>query len=108
MSFLGRWISGGSLWFASRLPRIFSMTGWLWWLGFQGEKRAVRKDVESGPDAESRQVVEGGEDAKSGRDANNGQDTNSSQDIRCAGAVSLSPHLSWNWSCSCHVFDIII
>lgn len=89
MSFLGRWISGGSLWFASRLARIFSVTGWLW-LGFQGDKKAVRKDAESGLNVESGKVIEGGQDANSGHDTSNGQSTNSSQDVRSRGAVSLS------------------
>jgi len=93
MSFLGRWIYGGSLWFAGRLARIFSVTGWLWRSGFQGEKRAVRKDAESGPDVESGQVIEDGEDSNSARDSNNGQDTNSSQDVRCGGEVCLSSRL---------------
>lgn len=61
----------------------FSVTGWLW-LGFQGGKKAVRKDVESGLNVESGEVIEGGQDAS------NGQSTNSSQDVRSRGAVSLS------------------
>jgi len=55
MFFLGRWISEGSLWFSSLIVRILGATGWL--LGFQGEKRAVEKDVESGQDAVAGGVV---------------------------------------------------
>jgi len=61
MSFWSRWISGGSLWVASRLARIFSLTRWLWFFGFQGQKRGLRMDVEHG------RVVGGGQGANSGQ-----------------------------------------